>query len=104
MLIALDYDGTYTADPRMWRTFCTMAQSLGHSFVCVTGRAVPPDFTRDPPLPQGMPIVCAPEGYKRNAALRAGFKVDVWIDDIPEMIGPSKVLDFSGDCPCGEPR
>lgn len=96
LLIALDYDATYTADPRLWSMFTTCAQSLGHAVICVTGRSQPIDFRHDPPLPQGMPIVYAGSAYKRKAAERAGHQVDIWIDDMPEMIGESRILKFGG--------
>lgn len=38
MLIALDYDGTYTADPVFWETFIVSARVHGHTVVCITMR------------------------------------------------------------------
>jgi hypothetical protein len=84
MLIALDYDLTYTLDPVMWDEFVRYAKTRGHRFVCVTGRDVPPDFNRERKI--DMPIVCAPGEAKFRAAMRAGYAVDVWIDDAPGTI------------------
>lgn len=92
MLIALDYDGTYTADPAFWDQVIELGKSKGHSFVCVTGRREPPG-SHERKIP--MPIVCAGSEYKRRAAMDAGHAVDVWIDDMPEMIAPTKLLDFT---------
>ncbi len=89
MLIALDYDGTYTLDPRLWDRFVADAMRSGHAFVVVTGRREPPrGFRAD------IPVVCVPDGYKRDGARRAGFLPDVWIDDMPEMIGEGRILKF----------
>lgn len=93
MLIALDYDGTYTADPDGWDAVVTMMRERGHQFVCVTGRTVLPGTGKRMPI---MPMICCREDeWKCHAATRYGFKVDVWIDDIPSMIGPTLKLDFS---------
>lgn len=93
MLIALDYDKTFTADPLFWEQVVRLGEARGHSFVCVTGRKEPL-ASHERPVP--MPIVLAGSKWKRFAAEKAGYKVDVWIDDMPEMIAPTKILDFSG--------
>lgn len=94
MIIGLDYDGTFTADPDLWRRFIGDAQRSGHTVVCVTGRKAMPDYSREPRLPDSVPVVLAGDRWKRHAAAAAGFPVQVWIDDMPEMVAPSKVLDF----------
>ena len=38
MLIALDYDGTYTEDWELWRMFIKSAHKKGHEVVIVTMR------------------------------------------------------------------
>lgn len=38
MKIALDYDGTYTADPALWDGFIARAKARGHSVWIVTCR------------------------------------------------------------------
>lgn len=38
MLIALDYDGTFTEDPTLWVSFIAMAQAHGHDVIGVTMR------------------------------------------------------------------
>lgn len=86
LTIAIDYDDTFTADPALWVLVIVAAQHRGHKVICVTGRKALPDFTRDPPLPASVPIVLAGAEFKRVAAGRAGYKVDIWIDDMPEMI------------------
>jgi hypothetical protein len=33
-----------------------------------------------------VPVVFAGRDWKRDAAERRGYKVNVWIDDVPEMV------------------
>lgn len=94
LTIGLDYDRTFTADPELFRRFIADAQRCGHQVVCVTGRKVLPDFSREPRLPDSVPVVLAGAEWKRHAAAKAGHHVHIWIDDMPEMVAPSKVLDF----------
>jgi len=91
MLIALDYDFTYTLDPEMWDAFVRFAEKRGHTFVCVTGRDCPPS-ERERQIP--MPVVCASGEPKFRAAMRAGYAVDVWIDDAPSTISPVGILSW----------
>lgn len=95
LTLALDYDHTFTADAELWRAFITAAQARGHTVVCVTGRTSMPDFSREPSMPAGVGFIFAGADFKRHAASRAGFAVDIWIDDMPEMIAPTRVLDFN---------
>ncbi len=93
MIFGIDFDGTFAATPELWRRFILDAQRDGHTCVLVTGRS-----NNSPWSPWGreviemvsdlMPIVFAGNQWKRQAALAAGYKVDVWIDDYPEYIGP----------------
>lgn len=89
MLISLDYDNTYTADPNFWDQVVNIGRASGHEFVCITGRREPPG-THERRIP--MTVVCAGGTYKRHAAAKAGFAVDVWIDDMPQLIAPSGML------------
>lgn len=90
----LDYDDTFTADPDLWRQFVSDALRRGHAVVCVTGRRQPPDFSREPRLPSNVAIVCAGPEFKRHAAAKAGHNVNIWIDDMPGMIEPCRILNF----------
>jgi len=38
MLIVIDYDGTYTADKKLWDAFIVSAKERGHEIVCATMR------------------------------------------------------------------
>lgn len=92
MLIGLDYDDTFTADVDFWCQVVALGRLRGHRFVCVTARREPPDAEREPHIP--MPVVCAGSDWKDVAAKRAGHVVDVWIDDLPELIRPEGLLRF----------
>lgn len=91
MMIALDYDDTYTRDPDGWDQVVAFLRSRGHTFVCVTGRS-------ETAYPRGrapdMPFVFAPDQMKSGAAHRAGYNVDVWIDDNPGTICQPQILQW----------
>lgn len=80
MLIALDFDETYTRDKSMWRTFIQMARLRGHEVVCVTMRE--PRHGADIPCE----VVFTSGAKKRKHMESLGRHPDIWIDDWPEMI------------------
>jgi hypothetical protein len=92
MLIAIDFDKTWTEDPRFWRALVLAAFAAGHSVVMVTGRKQWSDDMARADLPREMPIVYAGDHWKQRAAAAAGYKVDVWIDDMPGMIQPPLMI------------
>lgn len=94
LIFGLDYDHTFTADPDLWRQFISDAQRRGHTVVCVTARRIPPDFSREPRMPDSVSVVCAGAGYKLHAAAKAGYAVNIWIDDMPGVIEPCRILNF----------
>lgn len=100
MLVAIDFDGTFAADPDFWRCVVELGRSRGHSFVLVTGRG-DHVMRSDPSRHWGdevrqtvnglLPIVFAGhDRTKRQAAAEAGFQPDVWVDDYPESVGERK--------------
>lgn len=93
MILGLDYDYTYTADPDFWDAVIAHAEQRGHAVVCVTGREAPPE-RHERQLPPTVPVVCAGDQYKRFAAAAAGHSVDVWIDDCPGTIEPGRKLEW----------
>lgn len=86
MIVALDYDRTYTADPDLWLLFIQSATARGHTVYCATQRA------ESDPVDEALAI--AVEGrvvYTNRKAKRwlmeaRGIAVDVWIDDSPAGI------------------
>lgn len=79
-LIALDYDGTYTAMPAVWDRFIADAEKAGHVVVCMTMRR--PEETIKVPCP----VVYTSREAKMNYAERMGLKVSIWIDDSPHWL------------------
>lgn len=75
MKIAVDFDNTISADPRLFAIFIQAAVSLGHEVAIVTSRhptcPIPLTFS-------GVPIV-----YCGFTAKRKHFQADIWIDDDP---------------------
>lgn len=81
MLIAIDYDGTYSEDEQFWYDFVKKAIMRGHEVVCITMRK--PDETLD-----DMPceVIYTSRSAKRNYAESLGYYVDIWIDYSPQWI------------------
>lgn len=92
MIIAIDYDNTYTASPDMWNEAIKLFQSAGHTVICVTAR---PEIMGQPVMDSVgklIPVIFAGAEWKREVAVRRGYKVDVWIDDSPEYVGPQTLI------------
>lgn len=97
MIFGIDYDGTFSRDPKLFRAFVALLRTSGHDCVLVTGRSddlvTPGGISRwGDDVRRGvgnlMPIVFAGLRWKKQAAKEEGYAVDVWIDDNPEYIGP----------------
>lgn len=87
MKIALDYDGTYTADPRLWFAFVKLAQTLGHTVLCVTMRSKEEARDMDPELiVEVSQLICTNRKAKKPFVEDLGINIDIWIDDNPEWI------------------
>lgn len=88
MIIALDYDETYTADPELWDHFINQATVLGHSVICVTCRR----DTEENRLEVKIPSIPKHNHYftdlssKRWYMEKREIHVDIWIDDLPETV------------------
>lgn len=41
-----------------------------------------------------MSIVCSGPEFKRHAAAKAGYAVNIWIDDMLGLIEPCRLLNF----------
>lgn len=92
MIFALDIDNTWTASPVLWYRFIEEAQSMGHTVIYATGRKEwTPDMDRMA-LRRDLQIVFCGDEPKRSVCERTGFKVDVWIDDMPAMVDGSLVI------------
>lgn len=92
VIIGLDFDNCYIMDCDLWENFIKQAVSRGHKVYCITGRTNN-SMNREEMakyLPIDLPIIFCNHLLKRAEALRQGIKVDIWIDDLPEVIGESR--------------
>ncbi len=80
MRIGLDYDGTYTAAPSLWKAFIKMALLEGHEVVCVTMRF--PQEAIDVPCP----VYYTGRRAKVAWAAENGLDIGIWIDDSPHWL------------------
>lgn len=78
MIIALDYDKTYTADRDLWEAFIKNAVNNGHKVICITMR-----YPEETIVLWSMPIHYTSRKAKKIWADQNGIKVDIWIDDNP---------------------
>lgn len=95
LVIALDYDNTYDADPVAWDHFIKIFKGRGHHVVVLTFRD--DRYDKTPlllDLEKSIPVY-----YTRGVAKRwwsdqfGPGKIDVWIDDRPEAIISNSLLD-----------
>jgi hypothetical protein len=89
MNISLDFDDTYTRDPKMWDNFINLARLFGHNVYCVTFRF--PEQSEQVYDTIGKVIgndSCYFTSYnaKRPFMQSKGIMIDVWIDDMPILI------------------
>jgi hypothetical protein len=90
MKISIDYDDTYTKDPLLWNWFAKEAMERGHQVYCVSARGE--QHMEDPRNTLGLVVGaenCFGTGLrpKREFMLQVHkIKIDIWIDDMPEMI------------------
>lgn len=93
LLIALDYDGTYTADPKFWLEFIKFATARGHEVIVATMRN---DDELDDMCDELFEVVNRVIPTNRNAKrtfLKSfGIEPHIWIDDQPHFI----VVDAAG--------
>ena len=88
MRVALDYDGTYTLDPKLWDTFIALFEANNHTVCIVTFRDE--RYDRTDLLDKLSTYI--PVYYTRGVAKKWWYEqfgtgdVDVWIDDTPEAL------------------
>jgi hypothetical protein len=90
MLIGLDYDGTYTADPFLWDRFLEVAHEQGHDVICFTMRYPHEPL---PSIDYLKAIVYTSRKAKKRFAEEAGYKVNIWIDDRPAWLFDDALVD-----------
>ena len=78
MLIAIDYDGTYTLDKIFWNDFIVMSRKSGHEIICPTMR-----YQSEPILDMDCKIIYTGRKAKIAYLLGLGIVPNIWIDDNP---------------------
>lgn len=88
MILAFDYDGTWTRAPALFREVAAMFQAAGHTCILVTGRMEEHGYGNEARAAIGgqMPVIFSGTAWKRDAARAAGYEVDLWIEDRPEYV------------------
>lgn len=87
MNISLDYDNTYTRDPKFWNDFCAMATDNGHTVYCVTMRTPSEGADVIASLQYRVSaIFFTSRKNKKDYMFSVGISIDVWIDDMPWFI------------------
>jgi leucyl aminopeptidase len=87
MLLALDYDETYTRDPEFWDMMIELAKNRGHSIICATMRYEREGADVEAALASKVEkIIYTGRKAKHGAVYAAGYMPSVWIDDSPHWI------------------
>ncbi len=89
MLIALDYDDTFTADPEYWKEVMLLSRKYGHKIHIVTMRCPIQDVIPEAEellLDFEVPIIYADGKAKREVTEALGHNFHIWIDDKPSGI------------------
>ena len=88
MNISLDYDDTYTRDPKMWNKFVDIARAAGHKVYCVTMRYRSEGGIVIHDLEDRVDdIFFTGRQAKQPFMLKEqGINIHVWIDDNPSWI------------------
>lgn len=91
MIVAIDFDDTFTADPVAWTKAIEVLQNFGHQVLCVSARrnTIEHREVLAEALPSGVRIYLSYDMPKREFMRKYKIEVNVWIDDMPEAI-PTK--------------
>lgn len=90
--ISIDFDDTYTKDPKLWDSFIVSAKKRGHKVYCVTARSGEFSDLLIEVLESIGQLVgnenCIFTGgmSKRPFCEANNIRIDIWIDDTPEAI------------------
>ena len=88
MLIALDFDGTYTESPELWDLFIAAAKKRGHDVICCTMRheTTEGEDVKKALIGKVSRIVFTSRKNKIDALRAIGLSPKIWIDDSPGWI------------------
>lgn len=82
MLIALDYDKTYTADSVFWNMFIALAEKYHHKVICITMR----HNSKEEKINWNIETHYTGRMAKKKWAEENRIFVDIWIDDKPAWL------------------
>ena len=87
MLIALDYDGTYTADPELWDSFIALSRERGHRVIIATMR-YPTELSGISSLIDKVDDIIFTSRKAKKPFVIASINENphIWIDDNPEWL------------------
>lgn len=94
MNISIDFDHTYTADPKLWQSFIKEAQAAGHKIYCVSARHYWETAEVYSTIGKiiGLNSCYLTDKKAKKPFMEAkGIQIDIWIDDTPEAILEDKV-------------
>ena len=87
MIIALDYDDTYTRDPDTWNAIARILHIAGHIVIGVTMRHPAEASGMHSSYDEAVDRIYFTGRKAKQAFMRdLGVLVDVWIDDRPDFI------------------
>jgi len=92
MIIAIDYDGTYSADPITFNEVIKLFLGAGHTVICVTARPEVMGAEVLASIGKFVPVVFANGEWKAEAAKKQGYNVSICIDDMPGLISPVDII------------
>lgn len=97
MTIAIDIDGTWTLDPKMWLWFYNQFSYCNHRIIIATGRTFFTSIDKEKHLiPLDAKVYCCGDKLKKEY-IEKFEKVDVWIDNEPGTIERCKKLEECDD-------
>ena len=86
MLIALDYDDTFTLSPTFWLQFVDMCRSNNHEVICCTMRTPAEVELMDNAFREKVKVYGTSRQAKQPYMQSLGIFPQVWIDDEPLFI------------------
>jgi hypothetical protein len=86
MIIALDYDGTFTEDPALWTAFIDSCISKGHRVVMVTMRFASEGIGSNEHIVGHEHVFYTGRTAKKQFMTTLGIHPHVWIDDHPQSV------------------
>lgn len=91
LCIAVDYDGTFTADPVLFSSLIQNAKGAGHSVYIVTARRETEESCDQINADLDhwgcqCPVIFTALASKIDTCRRRGIEIDIWVDDDPRAV------------------